>query len=237
MISRLDGMFRQQQRFAADASHELRTPLTAMRGEIDVALYRTRTPEEYEQVLAAMSSQVEHMTRLVNGLLMLARSDAGALPLTAESIDVGELIASVVEQVAPRAQAKGLTLTVDGDAPVLVEGDENLLLQLMLNLADNAVKFTATGGVRVGWRRGERTVDLFVRDTGRGVPDDQRERVFERFHRVDAVRSAEGAGLGLAICKWITEAHGGDISVADASPGSIFTVRLPLRFRAGSAAN
>ncbi len=234
MIARLDAMFKRQRQFTADASHELRTPLTAIKGQIDVALQRPREAGDYRQVLAGVNEQVDRMTRLVGGLLMLARSDAGALPVERQPVALRELVDSVAEQVEPLAQAKGLTITVSPGGPSTVIGDEDLLLQLMLNLADNAVKYTDRGTVTLGWQARPDAAELFVRDTGPGIPEAHRERIFERFHRIDDGRTREqaGAGLGLAICRWIAEAHGGRIRVESSPAGSAFHVTLPNRSRA-----
>ena len=229
MIARLDAMFQRQRQFTADASHELRTPLTAIQGQIDVALTRPRAAAEYQRVLTAVNQQVDRMTRLVGGLLMLARSDAGAMPIAREPVAVKLLVESVAQQIEPLARAKGIDVGVDEGQPVIVLGDQDLLLQLLLNLADNAVKYTDAGSITIGWRAADGTVELFVRDTGLGIPAEHLERIFERFHRIDVARSRErgGAGLGLAICKWIAEAHGGRMNVASSAAGSTFSVTLP----------
>lgn len=229
MIARLDAMFRRQRQFTADASHELRTPLTAIQGQIDVALTRPRDAAEYQRVLTAVNEQVDRMTRLVGALLMLARSDAGAMPIEREPVAVAELAESVARQIEPLARAKGIAVAVERGAPVVVMGDGDLLLQLLLNLADNAVKYTDRGRITIGWCSTAGSAELFVRDTGAGIPAEHQGRIFERFHRVDIARSRErgGAGLGLAICKWIAEAHGGRMSVESSDAGSTFTVTLP----------
>lgn len=229
MIARLDTMFQRQRQFTADASHELRTPLTAIRGQIDVALTRPRAADEYQRVLGAVNEQVDRMTRLVGGLLMLARSDAGALPLQREPVPVRSLVESIAHQVEPLARAKGIAIAVEPGAPATVLGDQDLLRQLLLNLADNAVKYTDQGTIAIGWRTIAQGVDVFVRDTGPGIPEKDRGRIFERFYRVDASRSGErgGAGLGLAIGKWIAEAHGGRLRVDSSDAGSTFTLTLP----------
>ena len=169
------------------------------------------------------------MTRLVRGLLMLARSDADAMPISRETVAVHLLVESVAQQIEPLARAKGIDVGVDEGEPVSVLGDQDLLLQLLLNLADNAVKYTDAGSITIGWRAADRGVELFVRDTGLGIPAEHIERIFERFHRIDVARSRErgGAGLGLAICKWIAEAHGGRMNVASSASGSTFSVTLP----------
>ena len=229
MIARLDAMFQRQRQFTADASHELRTPLTAIQGQIDVALTRPRAAAEYQRVLTAVNEQVDRMTRLVRGLLMLARSDADAMPISRGPVAIKSLVESVAGQIESQARTKGIDVGVDGGDPMIVLGDQDLLLQLLLNLADNAVKYTDAGTITIGWRSADGAVELFVRDTGMGIPAEHLERIFERFHRIDAARSRErgGAGLGLAICKWIAEAHGGRMNVASSASGSTFTVTLP----------
>ncbi len=228
MIERLDAAFQRQRRFTADASHELRTPLTAIRGQIDVALQRPRDPAAYQQTLATINDQVERMTRLVAGLLMLARTDAGALGIERERVDIAELVRSVADQVRPLAERKGLSLDVSGSGDPVVSGDGDLLLQLLLNLVDNAVKYTDAGGVTLNWSVADHVAQVIVSDTGPGIDPEDRERIFERFYRVDAARTHEGgAGLGLSICRWIAAEHRGDITVESSTAGSAFTVRLP----------
>jgi signal transduction histidine kinase len=199
-----------------------------VRGQIDVALERPRDAAEYQRVLTTVNEQVDRMTRLIDGLLLLARSDAGAIPLQRERTDLGNLIELVAEQVRPLAQEKGLSVRVEGDDQVTAAVDADLILQLLLNLADNAVKYTQSGRITLGWRNGGQP-ELFVSDTGPGIPLEHQARVFERFYRVDASRSREagGAGLGLAIARWISDAHGGVLSVESDGSGSRFTLTLP----------
>lgn len=231
MIGRLDEAFRRQRQFTADASHELRTPLTAMRGQIEVALSKARDAAAYRQVLQTVNEDVERMIRLVGSLLTLARADAGQVPLAREPINVPDLIAGAVEQVRSLAQERSIALTSEAGPVVAVRADEDLMLQLLLNLLDNAIKYTQTGGeVTTGWRLAGQQVEFWVRDTGPGITGEDLPHLFDRFYRVDKARSrAEGgAGLGLAISRWIAEAHGGTISVQSMpGQGTTFSVRLP----------
>lgn len=232
MIARLDGAFRRQRQFTADASHELRTPLTAIKGQTEVALQRERDPPEYREVLNSINGEVDRMIRLVGSLLTLARADAGQIPLVREPVDLGDAVAGAVDHIRPAATEKGVSLKIDAGPEVKIPADEDLLLQLWLNLLDNAVKYTPTGGeVTVRWDLDGQHAAVRIADTGIGIPSEQLLRIFDRFYRIDPARSrAEGgAGLGLSISRWIAEAHGGSIEVAsEPDAGSTFTVRLPL---------
>ena len=232
MIARLDDAFRRQRQFTTDASHELRTPLTIIKGQIDVSLQKERGSEDYRQVLQAVNEEVDRLIRLAGSLLTLTRADAGQIPLSFEDIDVAEVVTGVSEQVRPTAVDKSVKLQIDPPPPpVSVQADEDLLLQLMLNLLDNAIKYTQSGGeVTVGWKVSGNQVELRVQDTGIGISHEHIPYLFDRFYRADKARSrAEGGvGLGLAISRWIADVHGGSISV-DSAPGkgSTFVVLLP----------
>ncbi len=232
MITRLDDSFRRQRQFTADASHELRTPLTVIKGQSEVALQRERDPEDYRAVLRSINDEVDRMIRLVGSLLTLARADAGEIPLTRDKVSVESIVTAATEHVRAVADAKGLSLTVEAGPGVTLEGDEDLLLQLLLNLLDNAVKFTPAGGhIRSGWQADGSYVAVWVCDSGPGIDAEHTQRIFDRFYRVDKARSraAGGAGLGLSISRWIAEAHGGSISVeSKLGSGSTFTARVPL---------
>jgi heavy metal sensor kinase len=232
MLDGLDRAFRRQRQFTADASHELRTPLTMLTSQIDVALERRRSPEEYEQLLRSLREDAARLSQLLGELLTLARADAGQQLLTREPLDLGELVRSVVPAMQPLADQRGVRLTeqIRAQAPVL--GDQTRLSQLVINLVDNGLRYTPAGGsveVEVGQEGAWAT--LRVRDTGVGIAAEHLPRVFERFYRADPARSRAdgGAGLGLAICRWIVEAHGGTIAVdSQLQHGSTFSVRLPL---------
>ena len=235
MIARLEDAFRRQRQFTADASHELRTPLTAIKGQVEVALARPRQPDAYREVLQGVNEQVDRLIRLVGSLLTLARADAGQIPIALEAVSLPELVAAAVEQVRPAAQQQEIDLVLDAGPPITLRADEDLLLQLLLNLLDNALKNTPAGGrVVAGWRIIGSQAELWVRDTGVGISPEHLPHIFDRFYRADPARSrAEGgAGLGLSICRWIVEANGGSISVESAPrQGSAFSVRLPIDSR------
>ena len=231
MLERLDSAFRRQRQFTADASHELRTPLTLLRTQLDVTLARPRTVDEYEPALRAMRDDVMRLQRLVTALLMLARADAGQEQLERDWVDLSDLAQQVVEQTQELTHA-GVELVTEIQPGVAVYGDEARLARLLVNLVENAVAHTPSGGsvtVTTATVAGASEVVLSVRDTGVGIAAEHLLHVFERFYRVDAARSsAGGAGLGLAISKAIAEEHGGRIDVASQpGAGSTFTVTLP----------
>ncbi len=232
MIARLEGAFRRQRQFTGDASHELRTPLTALKGQVEVALSRPRQPDEYRAVLSVVNEEVDRLIHLVGSLLTLARADAGEIPLAREPISLGDAVAGAVEQLEPLAEQRGISLTVEPGPETTIEVDESLLLQLLLNLLDNAIKYTPAGGtVRANWALEGESAFVTVSDTGIGIEPEHVPHVFERFYRVDKARSRSegGTGLGLAISRWIVDAHGGEITVASTpGHGTSVTVRLPV---------
>ena len=231
MIARLDDAFGRQRRFTADASHELRTPLTIIKGQIEVSLQQEREPEAYRRVLEAVNEEVDRVIRLAGSLLTLTRADAGQIPLVLEAVDISELLGGVVEQVEPTAADRGVEIRLDPGPPIKIMADEDLVLQLMLNLLDNAIKYTPRNGcVRVGWELNGGHLELKVKDTGIGIPGEHLPYLFDRFYRVNTARgrSDGGVGLGLAISRWIAEAHGGSIRVeSEPGTGSTFTAVLP----------
>ena len=232
MIARLDAAFQRQRQFTADASHELRTPLTAIKGQIEVALSRRREADAYRHVLEGVNDEVHRLIRLVGSLLTLARVDAGEILVSKEPVDLSELVTGAVEQVRPAAGDRNVVIDFNGDAGAKLQADQDLLLQLLLNLLDNAIKYTQPGGkVNVGWGVNDGVGWLTVCDTGIGIPAEHLKQVFDRFYRIDAARSRSegGAGLGLSISRWIAEAHGGELSLkSEQGKGTTVELRLPL---------
>ena len=232
MIQRLRESFEQIRQFSADASHELRTPLTIMRGEIELSLRTTKTPEEYRRVLASSLEEILRMTSIINNLLALARSDRGLNEINLSAVDLAELAEELHCDSEALAAPKGIRVSLIETSPVTIVGDKDRLRQLFLNLIDNAIKYTDEGGcISLSVRRENGKALFAVQDSGMGIPPDQLDRVFDRFYRVDKARSRErgGAGLGLSIAKWIAELHRGSITVqSEIDRGSTFTVHLPI---------
>jgi heavy metal sensor kinase len=231
MLDRLERAFQQQRQFTADASHELRTPLAMLMSQIEITLERGRSPEQYQQTLRSLRDDVADLSRLVSELLMLARAEAGQEPLARDRLDLTDIASGVVSSMQPLACDRHVQLTAANAGNVQLSGDETRLLQLTINLVDNALKYTPSGGtVSVTTRAEPGWAVLEVADTGPGIQPQHREQIFERFFRTDAARSrGNGAGLGLAISRWIAEAHGGEIRVADGiRGGATFSVRLPV---------
>lgn len=234
-LERLERLFRSQQRFLADVSHELRTPLTSVRGNLDLM----RRMGEYDpEAMVVIQEEMERMTRLVGDLLLLARADSGGLPLQRQPVELDNILFEVHRQVDRLEKSVELELTDVDQVSVL--GDSDRLKQLMLNLVDNAIKYTPSGGmVSLSLSKQNGWANLSVSDTGIGIPPEDIPHVFDRFYRVDKARnrSQGGSGLGLAIAKWIVQAHGGNIQVeSQVGEGTIFTVRLPAYHQPGEAA-
>jgi heavy metal sensor kinase len=231
MLARLDAAFCRERQFTADASHELRTPLTAMRGEIDVTLSRPRSVAEYRRALEGLGGDVDRLTRLAEDLLTLARADAGRLPLDQDTLNVSQLLRAVAEQLRPLAESKNISIEVRADDALVAWADEDKLLRVMLNLVDNALKFTPVGGrVMLSASRAAGQVELAVSDTGAGMSAQDLAHIFERFYRADESHSpgAGGAGLGLAIAHSLVAAQSGTIEVRSAlGQGTTFVVKLP----------
>jgi signal transduction histidine kinase len=234
MLTELQAAYRQaeqalqaQRRLVADASHELRTPLTTIRGNL--GLLRREPPihaEDREAVVADMADETDRLIRLVNNLLLLARSDAGR-PLRSEPVPIKPLIDDVGRQA--RLLGAGRTVECDNALNAAVVGDRDAIKQVLLILLDNALKYTpARGTITIVTALADGQVTISVRDTGPGIAPDALPHIFERFYRSDASRTGAGAGLGLAIAKELIEAQRGAIRVESRlGQGSVFTVTLP----------
>jgi heavy metal sensor kinase len=235
LLTRLENSFKEQQRFIADASHELRTPLAVLRGETEVALGKTRTVEEYQQSLSLIQDEAERLSRIVEDLFILARQPINTrAALNKERVSLNDAVSDCARAAHVLASRKGVRLRLENDSPsIALNGDEELIKRMILNLLDNAVKYTPAGGeISLALARQNGNAAIVVRDTGIGIAQTDQPRVFDRFFRVDKARARTlgGAGLGLSIAQWIVEVHGGQISLASApGEGSEFTVLLPLK--------
>ncbi|HEV1995808.1 MAG TPA: heavy metal sensor histidine kinase [Candidatus Acidoferrum sp.] len=235
LLDRLSQSFERQRRFMADASHELRTPVAILRGEAEVALsQQARSLEEYRESLGVLHQEAERLTHIVEDLFTLTRADAGQYPLQPRDFYLDELVGECVHSARTLASAKRISLNFEEASESPIHADESLLRRMILNLLDNAIKYTSEGGrVTVTCRRAGGEYVLSITDTGGGIPAEQQPRIFERFFRVDKARSrAEndggGAGLGLSISRWIAEAHHGRLELTRSdSIGSTFTAYLP----------
>ena len=231
MLDRLEEAIERERRFTADASHELRTPLTALKGRIEVILSRARTREEYEEALADLGQDVERLIHLSSALLMLARLDQHQQGWQKASLDLSDLLETMLDSMQQLASTREITL-VGAIAPGLfVRGDFDQLTRLFLNLLDNALKYTPVGGrVTVQGERTGEDVCISIHDTGPGIAPEHLPHLFERFYRVevDRTRFTGGTGLGLAIAYEITRKHGGSLTLQSTiQQGTTALVRLP----------
>lgn len=234
LLTRLENSFAEQQRFIADASHELRTPLAVLRGETEVALTKTRTVEEYKDSLTLINDEAERLTRIVEDLFLLARQPIDSpLVLINENVTLNTVIRDCARAAQVLADRRGIRLQAANDCqPITMKGDKELLTRMVLNLLDNALKYTpAAGEVLLALERQNGNAEIMVRDSGIGIPQSDQLHVFDRFYRVDKARSRAlgGAGLGLSIVAWIVEVHRGKIRLeSEPGRGSKFSVQLPL---------
>jgi signal transduction histidine kinase len=230
-LGRLEDAFRRERQFTADASHELRTPLAAMQMIISATLTRRRSTDDYEQALGDLGHEVERLRTLTEGLLQLARGDLKRAVTKAEEVDLTLLLKDVIDSLQPLAEEKGLRIiNQTPDADLLIHGDSDTLIRLFVNLVDNAIKYTEQGAITVIASAADQQVHVTISDTGMGIAPAHLPQIFERFYRVDQSRSKEGAGLGLAIAREVTQAHGGTLSVtSELGQGTTFTVQLPKR--------
>jgi len=234
LLERLEGSFRQQKAFMADASHELRTPVSIIRGEAEVVLSREhRSEAEYRASLAIISDESKRLSRIVENLFLIARADSGSYPLASTEFSLEETLIDSLRNARALVKGQRFETDIDASREYPMRGDEGLIRQLVMNLVDNALKFTPTGKlVRISLKDHGSDYSIRVTDEGSGVPSEARAKIFERFFRVDRKRNdasvAGGAGLGLPISRWIAQAHGGSLELISSDEnGSIFEARLP----------
>jgi len=232
MLTRLDDAFSQVRRFSADASHELQTPLTILKGELEVVLRSKRTAEEYRETLESALEEVDRTAHLVEGLLLLARAEAGVLRMDRQEVDLGQVLEEVYLRLKPLADSRGIELRLGAIEPLSVEGDRERLERMTSNLVDNAIKYTgAEGRVTLGLQHDGKCASILVSDTGRGIAVEEQKQIFQAFYRTSEARSLaeRGTGLGLSIAQSIAAAHGGTIEVESApGRGSSFRVTIPI---------
>lgn len=231
LLERVNRSFASLREFTADASHELRTPLAIIRGEADVALSQPRTSMEYQETLGIVRDEARRLSRIVDDMLALARADAGGHQLHREELYLNDLVEECCRSVQTLAASKKISIHCDALPDIEFCGDEELLRRMILNLLDNAIKYTPLGGmVRIALSETSTHIQLRVIDNGIGIPAEATAHVFDRFYRVDKARSrAEGgSGLGLPIVKWVAEAHQGTVRLqSHIGNGSEFVVELP----------
>ena len=232
MIGRLDASFRQIRQFTSDASHELRTPLTVMKGETELVLRRPRPLGDYQSVLESNLEEIDRMTRIVDELLFLSRADMGAVKMETLPVGLESLVEDIHRQATLLGQDRNIAVTLGTVMPAVVQGDELRLRELLLNLVENAIKYSHPNGkVEISLVADGSNARLSVTDRGIGIAPDEQSRIFHRFYRTDDARAhtKKGTGLGLAICTWIADSHKGRIDVtSEPGVGSTFTVTLPL---------
>ncbi|HEY5909227.1 MAG TPA: ATP-binding protein [Verrucomicrobiae bacterium] len=232
MIERLDAAFKHSRRFVADASHELRTPLTVLRGELEGLVAEPQMSADWRERLGSVLEEVDRLTGIVEGLFAISRLDAGEAAAEWAKFDLAQLAVSTADQMSLLAEDKQIRVTCAAAKGVWVEGDRARLKQVVVNLLDNAIKYTPAGGaITLTVRADDGRALLEVGDTGIGIPGEFLPRVFERFFRVDRARSRDegGAGLGLSIVESICAAHQGRVEVHSVpGEGSLFRVALPL---------
>jgi signal transduction histidine kinase len=228
--------YQRQQDFVSDASHELRTPLSIMQASIEIIdEERKKISSFHQKVLADLKEELVHMTRMLEGLLTLARSDSGRLEIIREQFDLSDLTLSsseAFELLSAQMQIR-ISCTISNAGPIIFNGDKERIKQLLYILLDNALKYSKPGGeiqVQVGLIKKENSVMIQISDTGIGIPKEKIRNIFERFYRVDNGRSRShgGVGLGLSIAAWIVEAHSGQIKVtSELGTGTMVQIMLP----------
>ena len=232
MTARLDGSFQRIREFTLHASHELKTPLTILRGEFETALHDEHASSLQKEKLASQIDEIERLTKIVDGLTLLTKADAGQIALKCEPVRLDELVRESFADAKILAQPQNIEVRLDGCDEISINGDRHRLRQMLLNLADNAVKYNQPGGtVNFSLQRAGKFSELQITNTGAGLASESQHRVFERFFRGDASHNnaVEGCGLGLSIAQWIVTAHRGEIHFSS-EPDKLTTVsvRLPL---------
>jgi two-component system, OmpR family, sensor kinase len=236
LLGRLSSVLSAQRQFMADASHQLRTPVSVLRTTADVTLRQPhRSEHDYREAITIVGEQAVRLTKLVEAMFVLSRAEAGGRTIRPEPVYLDEIVSDCVRQLSVIAGERGVRLVATGDTDVAFVGDDDCLRQLFANLLDNAVAHTRAGGaVTAQTEVSQRQISVRITDQGEGIPVADREKIFERFTRLD--RRRPGAGLGLPIARWMAEAHGGTVELESSrSEGSVFVVTLPRQARRENA--
>lgn len=232
-ISNMQTAYEQIQNFSANASHELRTPLTIMRGEIELALRRAKTVEEYQNLLGSLLEEILRLSRILDDLLLIAKTEIGERPLETQPVDLRELVEEIADEASLYAEQAGVRFILESTVDAWIDAEPLRIRRVLLNLVDNAVKYNRQNGtVSISMRKEDDVVAVSIKDTGIGIPPEALPRLFERFYRVNDSGAAakKGTGLGLYLVQWIVKNHGGSITVDSVfGEWSEFSVRLPLR--------
>lgn len=231
MLSRLENSFTQIRQFTANASHELRTPLAIMKAGIEVSLSKERDLCDYQQVLANNLEDLGRLSKIIENLFILTKADAGRYELHKQRMNLYPVIAEIVEQLKLIAEPKNIFVSMEKMEDAFIEGDDLLIRMMLLNLIDNAVKYTQSNGtIQMSLCKDNGWVKIAIRDNGIGIPQEDISHIFERFYRTSNARAADqaGGGLGLSICQWIVKSHHGSITVkSELRKGSAFVITLP----------
>jgi len=231
MTARLDGSFQRIHEFTLHASHELKTPLTILHGELETDLnHEMLLPAQREKMLSQLD-EIQRLTKIVDGLTLLTKADAGQIELKFAPLALDEIVRDAFDDAQILAKPANISVSLAADEKISVHGDRHRLRQLLLNLADNAVKYNQPGGtVEFSLRRDGADAELKIANTGKIIPPEILPRVFERFFRGDPAHNSavDGCGLGLSIAQWIVRAHHGEIRIASAENRTTVTIRLPL---------
>jgi heavy metal sensor kinase len=230
MLAKLDYAFSSQKQFIQDASHELRTPLTILKGELEVILKKMRSPEEYKDVLSSSLQEINRLSRLIEDLLALSRFDSKVMKLDTRKLELGAVVQGVLEDLEVLASQKRVAIESAVEAGIFVEADEKHIRRALLNILDNAIKYTPSlGRITLRLAKEGQQAKVSLTDTGPGIAPQELSHIFDRFYRVDKAHSSSGFGLGLSITKSVVEAHHGKIE-AESQPGqgTTFSIFLPL---------
>ena len=232
MMNRLENSFKQMRQFSSDASHELRTPLTVLKGQNELILSKLRKPEEYQEVISSNLEEINYMSKVLEDLFLLSKSDENQVGLNCKQFNLKPLVEEVCKHAEVLAEEKNIKIIIAFLEAVEIKGDEVRLRQMSWNILQNGIKYTQCGGeLKVSLQNGGDFALMTIQDTGIGIPEEDLGFIFNRFYRVDKARSRDegGSGLGLSICRQIAEAHKGTIEVeSKLGVGTRFKIRLPL---------